>query len=328
MNALKRDLIEKRSWPVVALLVVAVIAVPVLFIKQSPASGTTGGDPPTITTSTPSASPGDGQSGAGARVLAARERDPFAIANPVVVASLTSRSASATSNARLTTSVASMAGPSFASSPGSGVNGSTGSSTSDGPSTSSTTTTSTSTSTTSTTPDPPPVPTRPPGLTASESYRVSLAITTPSGGLDTINPLERLSVLPSQQQQLLVELGVLKGGHRVLFMVQPGTIVSGPGTCTPGPIDCQILSLAPNQTEQLATSSAAGVNPVALFSVTAIDTGHYRTPAAARTARRSASPAGQQLLASSTLPAISLFQYRAAIGAVVDLRTLTVGGKV
>ena len=40
---------------------------------------------------------------------------------------------------------------------------------------------------------------------------------------------------------------MLKGGKQVLFAVQQGAAVSGPGTCTPGPIDCEILALAPGQ---------------------------------------------------------------------------------
>src|SRR6185312_3598330 len=105
--------------------------------------------------------------------------------------------------------------------------------------------------TTPTTPATPakPAPPAPSGLTAKQSYQVSLAITTKDGGLKTVDPLERLSVLPSVQQPLLVELGVLQGGKQVLFAVQPGAVVSGHGTCTPGPIDCEILSLSPGQTE-------------------------------------------------------------------------------
>ena len=83
---------------------------------------------------------------------------------------------------------------------------------------------------------------------------------TRSGSLNTIDPLQRLSILPGKQQPMLVELGVLQGGRRVLFVVEPGTVVSGAGTCTPGPIDCEILSLAPGQTEGLSKQGATGVD--------------------------------------------------------------------
>jgi hypothetical protein len=163
-------------------------------------------------------------------------------------------------------------------------------------------------------------------LTAKQSYQVSLAITTKDGGLNTIDPLQRLSVLPSAQKPLLVELGVLQGGKRVLFAVQPGAAVSGAGVCTPGPIDCEILSLAPGQTEGVSEQTASGSTPVALFSVNSISAVGHPTVAAANAARRAASEDGRQLLANTPLSAVSLFQYDPSVGAVVDLRNLTVGG--
>jgi hypothetical protein len=154
-----------------------------------------------------------------------------------------------------------------------------------------------------------------------------LAITNSAGGLNTIDPLERLSILPSAQQPLLIELGVLKGGHRVLFAVEPGTVVGGPGSCTPGPIDCEILSLGQDQTEALGVQSPTGPVGVVLFAVTGVTAGTYSSAAAADKARRAESPAGRKLLDASTLDALSLFQYEPSVGAVVDLRNLTAGDK-
>jgi hypothetical protein len=119
---------------------------------------------------------------------------------------------------------------------------------------------------------------------------------------------------------------VLQGGKRVLFAVQPGAAVGGAGTCTPGPIDCEILSLAPGQTEGVSEQTASGSTPVALFSVNSISAVGHPTAAAANAARRAASEDGRQLLANTPLSAVSLFQYDPSVGAVVDLRNLTVGG--
>ena len=166
----------------------------------------------------------------------------------------------------------------------------------------------------------------PAGLTATESYRVQLAMTMPDGGVDTLDPLERLSVLPNAQQPLLVELGVLDGGKRVLFAVGPKAIVGGPGTCTPGPIDCEILSLAPDQIETLMAQTPSGVDNVAQFAVAGIDVDHHPSAAAARNAREQASEAGRKVLANLSLPALSLFEYKPDLGAVIDLRNLIVGG--
>jgi hypothetical protein len=165
------------------------------------------------------------------------------------------------------------------------------------------------------------------GLTSTQSYGVTLSLTTFAGGLDTIDPLERLSLVPSAQQPLLVYLGVLKGGRDALFAVQPGTVVSGPGSCTPGPTDCEILSLAQDQIESLAASTGSGTANVALFAVTAIKVGKHASVAHANRARREASAAGRALLDASTLPALPLFEYQPDVGAVVDLRNLAVGGE-
>jgi hypothetical protein len=178
-----------------------------------------------------------------------------------------------------------------------------------------------------------PVPAKPipqpihAGLTSTQSYSVALSLTTFAGDLNTVDSLERLSVLPSEQQPLLVYLGVLKGGRHALFLVQPGTVVSGPGSCTPGPSDCEILSLAQGQIENLAVSTASGTSNVALFSVTAIKVDQHASVASANHARREASAAGHALLKASTLPALPLFEYQPNVGAVVDLRNLEAGGK-
>ncbi len=119
---------------------------------------------------------------------------------------------------------------------------------------------------------------------------------------------------------------MLEGGKRVLFAVQPGAVVGGPGTCTPGPIDCEILSLAPGQTEGISRQTASGAVPVALFSVNSISAAQHPSIAAANAARRAASDLGRKLLTNAPLSAISLFQFDPSVGAVVDLRNLTVGG--
>jgi len=108
--------------------------------------------------------------------------------------------------------------------------------------------------------------------------------------------------------------------------VEPGTVVSGAGTCTPGPIDCEILSLNPGQTEGISKQTASGSTPVALFSVNSISADQFPSAAAANKARETASDVGRQLLNRTPLSSISLFQYDPSVGAVVDLRNLTVGG--
>jgi hypothetical protein len=199
----------------------------------------------------------------------------------------------------------------------------TGASTSTGSSGS----TSSSSSGTGGTPASRPTPPPPSGLTSNEAYDVALAITNSAGGLDTIDPLERLHVIQDQQHHaLLVELGVLQGGNRVLFAVEPTAAPSGPGTCTPGPLDCEVLSLAPEQIETLSEQTSTGPVTVAMFAVTGIKVAQYPSAAAAKKARAAVDATGAAVLNSSSLSALALFQYEPSLGAIVDLRNLAVGG--
>ncbi len=314
-----KELRERKLWPIAIVLIVALVAVPVLLSKKAPTNlvtPPTGGVPYSTGTALPAISV---KTEPAASKLAGRGRNPF---TPQPGATTTTTTTTSTTPAAVTTPTAGASGSS----------GSTGTSTASsggGSTTSSPVTTSPATTppptTTPTTPTK-PAPPAPNVLTAKQSYQVSLAITTQGGGLNTIDPLERLSVLPSPQQPLLVELGVLQDTHRVLFAVEPGAAVGGPGTCTPGPIDCEILALAPGQTEGVSKQTATGSTPVALFSVNSISAVDHPTVAAADAARRTASDAGRQLLAGTPLNAVSLFHYDPSVGAVVDLRNLTVGG--
>ncbi|MBV9606986.1 MAG: hypothetical protein JO027_17875 [Solirubrobacterales bacterium] len=317
-----KELRERKLWPIAIGLIVALVAVPVLLSKKAPTNlvtQPTGGLPYSTGTALPAISvdtkPADSK-------LAGRGRNPF---SPQEVATTATTAATATSTASSsagastgsTGSTGSTAGSSAASTGASGLGSATGTQVVSSPAT--------PTPNPSSTPAKPAAP-APAGLTDKQSYEVSLAITTSGGGLNTIDPLERLSVLPSPQKPLLVEVGVLQGGNQVLFAVQPGAAVGGPGTCTPGPIDCEILSLSPGQTEGVSEQTATGSSPVALFSVNSISAVDHPTAAAADAARRTASTAGRKLLDNTTLSAVSLFQYDPNVGAVVDLRNLTVGG--
>jgi hypothetical protein len=318
-----KELRERKLWPIAIVLIVALVAVPLLLSKKAPTNLVTqpsGGLPYSTGTALPAISVQTKQSDS---KLAGRGRNPFTPQHVASTATTTTTSTATPSTP--STPVTSGAGSSTGSTGAStGSSGGGGGSSSGAPATTSPAPTPAPT----TTPTPPtkPAPPVPNGLTAKQSYQVSLAITTSGGGLNTIDPLERLSVLPSPQQPLLVELGVLQHAKRVLFAVEPGAAVSGPGTCTPGPIDCEILALAPGQTEGVSKQTATGSTPVALFSVNSISAANHPTVAAADAARRTASDAGRKLLATTALSAVSLFQYDPSVGAVVDLRNLTVGG--
>jgi hypothetical protein len=340
MNTLKgivTDLRQRRLWIVAVALVVALVAVPVLLSKKA-SSGTpvaqlpATGAPTSLVTGGPAITV---EGTPNQTHLKGKGRDPFtpqkSSAKPATASSAVTTTASTSGSAGSLGSAGSTAG-----SAAGGASGSTGSVTSSGSSgggapSATSTPPSTAPSTPSATPPATGIPSgksqpTPAGLQATETYRVTLAITNSKGGLNRLDPLERLSVLPSQSDPLLVELGVLKGGDRVLFMVQPGTVLHGPGRCTPGPIDCEVLSLGTNQVEGISVQTPTGVSAVAQFAVTAIGTDNHGSRGAADKARRAASAAGRRLLNNSTLKALSLFQYEPSLGAVLDLRNLTVGG--
>ncbi len=323
------ELREKRLWPVAVALLAALVAIPV-FLSKSPGSKALAQIPlPSGTAPNPTALPAVSVSTATVHSrLTGTARDPFAqqklSSSKSSSSSGTSGSGSSTGSGSTSSSLSGSNGTSGPTGGGSTTAGGSGGSTSPGGSGS-------GGGSPSPSPSPNPIPTpkpKPvtPGLSSTETYQVTLAMTTPTGDLDTTNSVERLSVLPSQKQPLMIELGVLKGGHRVLFLLRPGTVVSGPGTCTPGPIDCEILSLGQEEIEKLGTSSSSGVDPVALFAVTAIAPHRYATPATAERMRRVANAAGQRLIDGSPSDALSLFRYEPSLGAVVDLRNLTVGG--
>ena len=300
-----KELRERKLWPIAILLIVALVAVPLLLSKKAPTNLVTPQPSTSLPYSTGSALPAiTVETAQGASKLPGRGRDPFTPQHIATTATTSSTSSTrpAASGATSTTGSMGATGSTGTStvSAGTGSGSSTVSST---PSSPATPTTPSTPSSPATTPKPAPGPS---GLKPKQSYQVSLAVTTSSGGVNTIDPLERLSVVPGRQQPLLVELGVLQGGKRVLFAVQPGAAVSGPGTCAPGPIDCEILSLAPGQTEAVSKQTSTGTTPVALFSVSSIGAAEHPSVAAANTARRtrpsSRPQAAHQLFAQRPFP--------------------------
>lgn len=318
LNEIIAELRERRLWPVALILVAGLVAVPVLLAKSggsAPPAAPAAGLP--VESAKP-LTPITVQTTASNTKLPGNGHDPF-IQQLLASAAKAVTPGGTASSAGATASSGSGVSPISVGSVGGGGTSSGGGSSSGGG------TSSGSGGSGSSSPSPAQS-----GLTAKQSYSVSLALTDGSGGFNTINPLERLSILPTSSNPLLVELGVLQGGSKVLFVLQPGSVVSGPGACTPGPIDCEILALGEDQIESVGTAS----NPsAAQFSVTGISVVQHSSAAAANKARQSESAAGRSLLNKSSaelnaseLNALSLFQYEPSQGAVVDQRNLTVGG--
>ena len=310
------DLREKRLWPVALLLIVALVAVPVVLsnsgggsvpVAQIPPVGSSSAPVPALPAVSVTPTPSNAK-------LTGPERNPFT--QQVKKSSSGPQGGSSTSSTPAETSSNNAKGSSSSSKSSSpSPSGSVSSGSSTVPATTPTPTTPATTL--------PPAPTT---LTDTQAYHVNLSLTNSSGGADAIDGVERLSLVPSPRLPLLIELGVLRGGRRVLFALAPGTMGEGPGLCTPGPVNCQILSLAPNQIEGVATKQASGAVTGALMAVTAITADNYPSAAAADRARQAESAAGRRLLDLSNISALSLFPFRPNLGAIVDLSNVTVGG--
>jgi len=319
LRAIIADLREKRLWLAAAVLLAALIAVPLLVSKgpttarseppPQARSASTGGvaAAPAVQASTSAGSLGGGGLSGAARDPFAQRSSGHASVAATAPPSTTGEGAGGTPSA--TASTPSGGTQASGATPAGEAGGGSASGSEASP------------------PTLPPVkrPLAPQGLTPTESYRVAFAITNASGGFGTIDPLERLSPVPSAQQPLLIELGVLNGGQRVLFALLGGATVAGPGLCIPGRVNCELVSLAPGQVETLSRTSAGSSQRVAYFAVSGIGIDRHRTAAAAMRARLSVSAAGQRLLGAANLPALSLFRYEPDLGSLVDLRNLVIG---
>ncbi len=200
-NMLK-ELLERKLWPIALVLVIALVAVPVLLTKKAPTdivTPPTGPLPYSSGTTLPAISV---QTSPGSSNLAGKGRNPF---TPQHVATTST----------ITTTIPTITTPTTGASTGTTSVGSGSSSTGSGSSGTTTAATTPATSPTPTTPAPTTKPKpAPTGLTATEAYHVSLALTGANGNLNTIDPLERLSILPGKQQPMLIDLGVLQGGQQ------------------------------------------------------------------------------------------------------------------
>jgi hypothetical protein len=247
MSSLRRDLFERRLWPVIALLLVAVVAVPLMLRKNAraevaavpPAPPVAGAVPPASRTIPP----------ASARALRiSMPRDPFASGMPKLNTKPESKTTTAgtppaatTTGTSPTTSTPSMVSPSP-------TTPSTGSSP-----TPSTTPTTVTTTTTTTTPGASLVPT----IRSWTVYAVSLRV-----GTGRFAPLQsdvaRLTPLPSVTQPKAMFMGVMADGRHVVFALGAGVQHAGPGVCRPDRTRCAAIVLRVGQTEQIIAPVAGG----------------------------------------------------------------------
>jgi hypothetical protein len=275
MRSLRRDLLERKLWIIVAVLLAAVVAVPVLLLKSASAGGApTLPAPPaadTVTSATSSqTSTTNSPSNAPAKVDLARiARDPFAASVPKLSAkpgstapatgssSGTSSSSSTGSTPSSGSSTVSMVSPTPAT--GTATGSSTGSTSSSGGANSAGTTSTTSTTPTATVASTSPS-TQPTTLVKVQSwttYSVTVRF-----GKDLSVPLRtniaRLTPLPSGRAPEVMFMGVMSNGRSAVFALRQAIGHTGPGLCRPNHDLCSAIVLKAGQTERLTIPTASG----------------------------------------------------------------------
>lgn len=294
MSSLRRDLFERRLWPVVALLLAAIVAVPLLLPKGAPATGNPTPLPPHVVVTAPGgqATAGPGAVTVPVKVLVASiPRDPFASGMPKLTAKpaalAPSRPAAPSSTAGASSST--VATPAAMVSP-------TPATTSTTPTTSIPAATPSTTPASTTATPPASVPRTPsaPEATPAKVQSWTLYSVAVRFGKDANAPVRtdiaRLTPLPSAQQPDVMFMGVMAGGRQVVFALAAGLQHQGPGLCRPDRTRCSAIVLKAGQTEHITAPTAGGGHQqliLRLVHVTSSIT-HSRTAALAAYDRHSA----------------------------------------
>jgi hypothetical protein len=263
-NVLK-DLVDKRLWPVAALLVAALVAVPVVLGRSGDDAATTASLPATgaavgtgtnekasVTLET---TPDDTRHDGGSL------RDPFH-APKLTLKKVTDASPAAAAEATgaATAAVPATTGSSAtpAATGGSSVTTTTGSSGS-----SSDSSTGDSAPTTKPAKSTKTITSAPVAEDKKDTYHVSVRFGTDDEHLTTKRDIARLSPLPSATDPFFVYLGVLEATKakekRAVFIVSSDADPLGEGACHPTAQDCQSVELTVGQTAYFNSTAPNGV---------------------------------------------------------------------
>ena len=264
-----RQLVRRRLWPVAALLVAALAAVPFVLAKD-----------PEPTPVVPPASGGAG-SAAGRGVLATQPIVALAgpedrtkprrvlgvrhdIFKPTKKAPKVAKAASKAVAGATQETAANDTTASTGSTTSGASSGSTGSNGSTGADTPATTPATPSTPATPV-PVPAPAPATPEPTWPANSLTVRFGDSTASA-LEK-STLERLSPLPSAEDPVAIYLGLQDDGETAVFLLGDGVQPTGDGTCLPEPTSCETLALKAGETEFLDVMGPDGATPTAQYEL-------------------------------------------------------------
>jgi len=270
-----RQLVRRRLWPVAALLVAALAAVPFLLAKDpepapvaSPASGGSATGTGVLATEPIVALAAPEDRAERRRVLGARhdiftptKKAAKATAKAAKADGATAASAGAGAAASTDTSGAG-ASPSPSASPSAGgsAGGSNGGSTGTG-----TGSTGTETPVATPTPEPAPAPATPEPTWPANSLTVRFGDAA-AASLEK-STLERLSPLPSADEPVVIYLGLADEGTTAVFLLGDGVQPTGDGVCLPEPTSCETLALKAGETEFLDVMGEDGTTPGAQYEL-------------------------------------------------------------
>ena len=313
MNSLRRDLIERRLWPLAVILIAAIVAVPFLLAggghkphaaladaapAPAPAAGAAGASP-----ASKSKSPAT-HSGAGA----SNTRDPFAGASTLAAGSTKTSTtgstgsgsgspgsgsgsgsassgaagaAQTTTAAQTVTSAAASPTIGGAATPSSG--GSTGSSTTSSVPAQATTTTATTPATVAQTRH---------GSRKRGTWKVdgvNVHTIAPDGTKRTLTDLARLTPLPAANWPKLMYMGVTADGRDAVFALGSDVSAAGKARCRPSHARCTLIAVPAGTTERVSWVVGADHARTLSLTVTRITTQviHDRSLAMAAIARHS-----------------------------------------
>jgi hypothetical protein len=296
MESLKRDLFERRLWPLALVIIVAIVAVPFLLhghranadiaappaasgTPTVPASGTT----PPHKSSHHRATPTSGR------------RDPFEAAD----------AAKATSTTSTTTTTTTSGSPASTGSTSGGSAGSSGTAASGSPS-SGTSTPVTTTPATTTPPVTTPVTTAPgstshTGSTKTTSWDIfSVDLRIGARGTPvTHRNIARLTPLPSERSPQVMYLGVANRGRNAVFALGAGVEVrplggrhSAGAFCRPSRVDCALVVIPAGKSVGLRYVSSTGKDRALVLKLSRIRSHVTESSSAVKAARRHVSAIG------------------------------------
>jgi hypothetical protein len=272
MSALRRDLVERKLWMVAAMLLVAVIAVPVLLLKTGssagapavPAAPAAAGAAAASTTQTTSAKASEPAKKTATLAKVDVRRDPFVVATSTTSTTSSTTTAAAASSTPASTASTASTGSSSATAATAMVTPSPASASSANTSSASTPSSTTSAASTAHAASSGPVSTTasvtpaPAAKTASWTlYSVAMRY-----GKDVSARLRsniaRLTAFPSAANPQVMFLGVMTGGKQAVFALRADVGHTGPGLCRPAHTRCSAIVLKPGQTEHLAIPVTGG----------------------------------------------------------------------